>query len=203
MAQLGARLHGMQKVTSSSLVGSIGRLAQLARAPARHAGGHRFKSCIAHLYTKTESAMVYGLPVSGTERARPRPRTYHLIRSETTEAGFVSGKRTSARIPKYRRQRQRTGKDRAFVELSGERICLGAFDSPASRERYHRTIAEGGRACITSNDEAAHAFLPGRTAGRGLSRWRFGIEESGPADDATVHSLYAEGSTGDGEFDPV
>ncbi len=25
-----------------------GRLAQLARAPARHAGGHRFKSCIAH-----------------------------------------------------------------------------------------------------------------------------------------------------------
>ena len=25
-----------------------GRLAQLARAPARHAGGHRFKSCTAH-----------------------------------------------------------------------------------------------------------------------------------------------------------
>src|SRR5262245_21099740 len=25
-----------------------GRLAQLARAPARHAGGRRFKSCIAH-----------------------------------------------------------------------------------------------------------------------------------------------------------
>ncbi len=28
---------------------SPGRLAQLARAPARHAGGHRFKSCIAQL----------------------------------------------------------------------------------------------------------------------------------------------------------
>src|SRR5437870_8663606 len=28
--------------------GVRGRLAQLARAPARHAGGHRFKSCSAH-----------------------------------------------------------------------------------------------------------------------------------------------------------
>ena len=29
---------------------SDGRLAQLARAPALHAGGHRFKSCIAHCH---------------------------------------------------------------------------------------------------------------------------------------------------------
>src|SRR5689334_2878950 len=29
-----------------------GRLAQLARAPARHAGGHRFKSCSAHSKTR-------------------------------------------------------------------------------------------------------------------------------------------------------
>src|SRR5438045_5235187 len=34
---------------SSYFSGSKGRLAQLARAPARHAGGHRFKSCSAHL----------------------------------------------------------------------------------------------------------------------------------------------------------
>ncbi len=32
---------------AGALIPAVGRLAQMARAPARHAGGHRFKSCIA------------------------------------------------------------------------------------------------------------------------------------------------------------
>lgn len=50
-------------------------------------------------------------------------------------------------IPKYRRQKNPSG-DRAFVELSGKRVYLGAYDSPQSRAEYHRLVAEweaGGR----------------------------------------------------------
>jgi hypothetical protein len=35
---------------------SIGRVAQLVRAPASHAGGHRFESCRAHHLNLFESA---------------------------------------------------------------------------------------------------------------------------------------------------
>ncbi len=48
----------------------------------------------------------------------------------------------SPRIPKLRRQKNRGGPDRAFVELRGERFYLGTWDSPESREAYRRTIAE-------------------------------------------------------------
>jgi integrase len=44
-------------------------------------------------------------------------------------------------IPKYRRQKTKSG-DRAFVELAGSRVYLGAYDSPESREAYARTLAE-------------------------------------------------------------
>ncbi|MFG0329600.1 MAG: tyrosine-type recombinase/integrase [Phycisphaerales bacterium] len=56
------------------------------------------------------------------------------------------------RTPKYRRQRRRDGADRAFVELDGRRVYLGAFDDPASLEKYHRVVAEwlagGGHASV-------------------------------------------------------
>lgn len=47
-------------------------------------------------------------------------------------------------VPSYRKQKSRSKKqpDRAFVELSGQRIYLGEYDSPESKEAYHRLIAE-------------------------------------------------------------
>lgn len=47
-----------------------------------------------------------------------------------------------ARQPAYRRQKNRRGRDRAFVELDGRRHYLGAYDSPESRQRYHALLAE-------------------------------------------------------------
>lgn len=49
--------------------------------------------------------------------------------------------------PTYRRHRSQ-GLDRAFVVLSGKRIYLGPYDTPESRQRYDRVVAEwlaGGR----------------------------------------------------------
>ncbi len=54
----------------------------------------------------------------------------------------------TTRIPKYRRQPVPGGGDRAFVVLSGSRHYLGEHGTKASREAYHRLIAEweaGGR----------------------------------------------------------
>jgi integrase len=48
-------------------------------------------------------------------------------------------------IPKYRRQKRSKcggGGDLAFVEISGSRVYLGAFDSKESRTAYDRVIAE-------------------------------------------------------------
>ncbi len=44
--------------------------------------------------------------------------------------------------PRYRRQRHSLRADRAFVELSGQRIYLGEFGSEGSWEMYHRVVAE-------------------------------------------------------------
>ncbi len=44
-------------------------------------------------------------------------------------------------IPSYRKQKTKSG-DRAFVELGGSRVYLGAYDSSASREAYARAISE-------------------------------------------------------------
>ncbi len=44
-------------------------------------------------------------------------------------------------IPKYRKQKNKSG-DRAFVELGGSRVYLGAFNSAESREAYARALNE-------------------------------------------------------------
>lgn len=44
--------------------------------------------------------------------------------------------------PKYRRQKRSTGADRAFIELAGQRHYLGRYDSPQSKQHYHRLLAE-------------------------------------------------------------
>ena len=54
----------------------------------------------------------------------------------------MSKRSTSERAPKYRRQRRPQSTDDAFVELDGERHYLGSYDSPESREAYHRLLAE-------------------------------------------------------------
>ena len=54
-----------------------------------------------------------------------------------------------ARKPKYRRQRNRSHADRAFVELGGHRFYLGDYGTTESRAEYRRLVAEwlagGGR----------------------------------------------------------
>jgi hypothetical protein len=42
-------------------------------------------------------------------------------------------------LPKYRHYKP---KDLAVVRLDGRDIYLGKYNSPQSREKYHRTIAE-------------------------------------------------------------
>lgn len=44
--------------------------------------------------------------------------------------------------PSYRRQKVRRGYHRAFVELNEQRIYLGRYGTPESREAYDRVIAE-------------------------------------------------------------
>jgi hypothetical protein len=70
-------------------------------------------------------------------------------------------------VPKYRRQREKSGEDRAFVVLSGRLVHLGAYGSPESKEHYARAVAEweaaGRRAPIKKGDaitvvELAAAF---------------------------------------------
>ncbi len=45
----------------------------------------------------------------------------------------------SRHTPKYRHYKP---KDLGMVVLDGHALCLGKYDSPESRERYHRLIAE-------------------------------------------------------------
>lgn len=48
---------------------------------------------------------------------------------------------TSSPTPKYRRHKSRK-RDRAFVEINGQRKYLGRYNTPESKERYHRLLAE-------------------------------------------------------------
>ena len=48
---------------------------------------------------------------------------------------------TSVSIPKYRNLKTRK-RDRAFVELNGQRFYLGKYNSSESKEKYHRLLAE-------------------------------------------------------------
>ncbi|MFB3892312.1 MAG: hypothetical protein ACE15C_09860 [Phycisphaerae bacterium] len=65
----------------------------------------------------------------------------------------MSNSESSRHVPSYRRLRRETGRDLAFVELNGRRHYLGPYDTPPSREKYHRMIAEW---------EAAGGVLPAR-----------------------------------------
>lgn len=56
---------------------------------------------------------------------------------------------TQKTIPKYRKQRETRGEDRAFVEIAGRRYHLGKYGSDASRTKYVQLLADmqlqGGR----------------------------------------------------------
>ncbi|MFP6677723.1 MAG: site-specific integrase, partial [Pirellulaceae bacterium] len=45
----------------------------------------------------------------------------------------------SVKIPKYRLHR---GSGQALVQINGDRIYLGVYDSPESHEQYRRILAE-------------------------------------------------------------
>jgi hypothetical protein len=50
--------------------------------------------------------------------------------------------RRSRPIPSYRRLRRKCGTDLAFIDVGGKRRYLGAYDTPESRQEYHRCVAE-------------------------------------------------------------
>ncbi|MFP6583501.1 MAG: hypothetical protein VCD00_13240, partial [Candidatus Hydrogenedentota bacterium] len=65
----------------------------------------------------------------------------------------MSKKRTRTTPPSYRRHK---GSGNAFVELGGKRIYLGRYDTPESRERYYRELAQweaNGHKLIPPRDE--------------------------------------------------
>ena len=43
-------------------------------------------------------------------------------------------------VPSYRRQKRAKGTDSAFVEVDGQRVYLGPYNSPESREHYAQTL---------------------------------------------------------------
>ena len=55
---------------------------------------------------------------------------------------FTHRRCAKRKIPSYRRQIRDDGSDLSFVEIDGRRHYLGVYDTPESRERYHRLIAE-------------------------------------------------------------
>ena len=65
----------------------------------------------------------------------------------------MSNKKTRKTPPSYRHHK---ASGNAFVELGGKRIYLGRFDTPESREKYHRELATfeaNGRKLIPPHDE--------------------------------------------------
>ena len=116
----------------------------------------------------------------------------------------------SKKEPKYRRQKGEQG-DRAFVELSGQRIYVGSYGSPESREKYHRQLAEWsangrelpalcrGRTSTCWNNEPLHGTLgPAHqlmnNPGQGRPGWTF---KAGEPDlrtvDAAANAIWALG----------
>ena len=61
----------------------------------------------------------------------------------------------ATKTPKYRRHRS-GGRDRAFVELDGQRTYLGCYRSPESIQRYDQLVAEwlvsGRRRAVEPSD---------------------------------------------------
>src|SRR5271157_6604859 len=99
-----------------------GRLAQLARAPARHAGGQRFKSSIAHSYWIT----TYGEPIiffGGTGRDA----------WQNTGDFFMPKKRPE---PFWRAERKCW-----FVQLGKRQVKLSPDETEAWR-LYHELMAK-------------------------------------------------------------
>lgn len=73
--------------------------------------------------------------------------------------------RKNSSTPSYRRQSRPSGKDDAFVEIDGQRIYLGLYEAPESREKYHRLIAQWestGRAVTVAPHEITVAELASR-----------------------------------------
>jgi len=64
--------------------------------------------------------------------------------------------RAKKKFPSYRRQRRRNQSDLAFVEIDGRRRYLGVYNTPQSREQYHRLLAEretsGNAARVIADD---------------------------------------------------
>ena len=72
---------------------------------------------------------------------------------------------TSHRTPKYRRQKRKKRADLGFVELDGRRHYLGDYGSAASKEAYHRLLAEwtaGGRRITVPKTQITIAELMAR-----------------------------------------
>lgn len=49
---------------------------------------------------------------------------------------------TSRHSPKYLRQKHKNRPDQAYVKLGGRRRYLGEYDSPESRQKFRRVVAE-------------------------------------------------------------
>jgi hypothetical protein len=58
--------------------------------------------------------------------------------------------------PKHHRQKSQEGFHLALVELNGNRHYLGRYETPESRQAYHRLLAEwnaGGQHCPTTSTQ--------------------------------------------------
>jgi len=70
----------------------------------------------------------------------------------------------SQKVPSYRRQKTKTGRDLAFVELGGSRRYLGVYGSPESKAKYGQAIAEwqsSGRRSVNTKSMTVAELVAG------------------------------------------
>lgn len=71
----------------------------------------------------------------------------------------MSDSTISIRVPKYCRQRDKVRGDRAFVRINGQKIPLGKYGSPESREKYAELIGKPKTEAVTPSHDPTVAEI--------------------------------------------
>ena len=106
------------------------------RSSARHAGGRRFKSCIAH-YPKCHAE--HDLCTRRRSAERPESLSQNGTVPFWSDAEPLLMPRLTRKIPAYRLHKAR---NLAVVTLDGRNHYLGSYGSPESRKEYDRLVGE-------------------------------------------------------------
>ena len=122
-------MRGLDGDEEASYGGKHGGLAQLARAPGRHAGGHRFKSWYRPFITRKPIATYANLPTVG--KGGDLEIQYTVL--DKPESAALSRPRKGPFPPPTVSTRPASC---AVVTIDGHDHYLGPFGSPSSKQKY-------------------------------------------------------------------